>query len=166
MTMPHLMNCPHSETGWCPDCVAHEATRVQDMLFRALHRVCCNAAENGTAIFDQELEEWYMQHRAQMNEDDKDDAKAHEQDVLALNGSVYNPESRTITRHQNNESERLQHTEEELVWLVAHVKHMRRLQKQYFRTRDQSVLNESKDAEKHIDHWIEEREARQRPKLF
>lgn len=21
MTMPHLMNCPHSEDGWCLDCV-------------------------------------------------------------------------------------------------------------------------------------------------
>lgn len=21
MTMPHLMNCDHSETGWCLDCV-------------------------------------------------------------------------------------------------------------------------------------------------
>ena len=21
MTMPHLMNCPHSESGWCLDCV-------------------------------------------------------------------------------------------------------------------------------------------------
>lgn len=21
MTMPHLMNCPHSDTGWCLDCV-------------------------------------------------------------------------------------------------------------------------------------------------
>ena len=21
MTMPHLMNCPHSERGWCLDCV-------------------------------------------------------------------------------------------------------------------------------------------------
>lgn len=21
MTMPHLMNCPHSDEGWCLDCV-------------------------------------------------------------------------------------------------------------------------------------------------
>jgi hypothetical protein len=21
VTMPHLMNCPHSDTGWCLDCV-------------------------------------------------------------------------------------------------------------------------------------------------
>jgi hypothetical protein len=24
MTMPHLMNCPHSETGWCGDCVKQQ----------------------------------------------------------------------------------------------------------------------------------------------
>lgn len=24
MTMPHLMNCPHSETGWCLDCVKEQ----------------------------------------------------------------------------------------------------------------------------------------------
>lgn len=22
MTVPHLMNCPHSDEGWCLDCVA------------------------------------------------------------------------------------------------------------------------------------------------
>jgi hypothetical protein len=22
MTMPHLMNCPHSDDGWCIDCVS------------------------------------------------------------------------------------------------------------------------------------------------
>lgn len=24
MTMPHLMNCPHSDSGWCLDCVKAE----------------------------------------------------------------------------------------------------------------------------------------------
>lgn len=35
MTMPHLMNCPHSDDGWCLDCVAalgNENWRMRELL--------------------------------------------------------------------------------------------------------------------------------------
>lgn len=38
--------------------------------------------------------------------------------------------------------------------LLRMVREMRELQKYYFRTRDKEVLQQSKDAEKRIDHWI------------
>lgn len=35
MTIPHLMNCPHQEDGWCLDCVAdlgNENMRLKQLL--------------------------------------------------------------------------------------------------------------------------------------
>ena len=35
MTVPHLMNCPHSDEGWCLDCVValgNENWRLRDAL--------------------------------------------------------------------------------------------------------------------------------------
>ena len=32
MTMPHLMNCPHSESGWCLACVSAEHEKREDQL--------------------------------------------------------------------------------------------------------------------------------------
>ena len=35
MTVPHLMNCPHSDDGWCLDCVAalgNENWRMRELL--------------------------------------------------------------------------------------------------------------------------------------
>ena len=29
MTMPHLMNCPHMDDGWCLDCVAKQWEELQ-----------------------------------------------------------------------------------------------------------------------------------------
>jgi len=29
MTMPHLMNCAHSESGWCISCVSKECVRAE-----------------------------------------------------------------------------------------------------------------------------------------
>lgn len=31
MTMPHLMNCPHDESGWCLDCVAELGNEAMDL---------------------------------------------------------------------------------------------------------------------------------------
>jgi len=39
MTMPHLMNCPHSDEGWCLACVG----RLQEIIDRmplAYHHQC------------------------------------------------------------------------------------------------------------------------------
>ncbi len=31
MTMPHLMNCPHSPDGWCLDCVKEMGEQLIDL---------------------------------------------------------------------------------------------------------------------------------------
>ena len=49
-------------------------------------------------------------------------------------------------------------TELQLSRLKDEVKKMRNLQKQYFRTRDKTVLSESKNQEKIIDQMIEDLE--------
>lgn len=36
MTMPHLMNCPHTEEGWCADCVRQQGERVIDLELQLL----------------------------------------------------------------------------------------------------------------------------------
>lgn len=50
MTMPHLMNCSHSETGWCLDCVAKLQRDQERLEFLAT----CN---NGWPLVEQ------IQHR-------------------------------------------------------------------------------------------------------
>lgn len=54
-------------------------------------------------------------------------------------------------------------TELQLHRLKDEVKKMRLLQKQYFRTRDKTVLSESKNQEKIIDQMIEDLE---NPSIF
>ncbi len=31
MTMPHLMNCPHSGDGWCLDCVKEQQDELEQL---------------------------------------------------------------------------------------------------------------------------------------
>lgn len=35
MTMPHLMNCAHSQEGWCLDCVAKQWEELQELRVNA-----------------------------------------------------------------------------------------------------------------------------------
>lgn len=64
MTMPHLMNCPHSEDGWCLSCVRAHCNEVQH--YRELLRSIAQdprktrarrLAESGLMFWDAMMEE-------------------------------------------------------------------------------------------------------------
>jgi hypothetical protein len=60
MTMPHLMNCRHSEDGWCLDCVKEQwgelglARQERDYVAKLAGIVChrCSAKDNCPVAFD------------------------------------------------------------------------------------------------------------------
>lgn len=53
MTVPHLMNCPHSDDGWCLACVV-ELGSERDQLRDVLHRIgdVAHDASTGPAVPD------------------------------------------------------------------------------------------------------------------
>lgn len=55
MTVPHLMNCPHSDDGWCLDCVA-ELGNENWRLREALGEIDCAIASAGA--HDVTAREW------------------------------------------------------------------------------------------------------------
>lgn len=44
MTVPHLMNCPHNDDGWCLDCVADLGN--QSWKLREALAALCEAADS------------------------------------------------------------------------------------------------------------------------
>lgn len=66
MTQPHLMNCPHSEEGWCLSCLKVEWERWDELtkpaeIVHSLEPVpCakCEAYQQRIAALEKELEWW------------------------------------------------------------------------------------------------------------
>jgi hypothetical protein len=55
MTMPHLMNCQHSEEGWCLDCVKSEHDSNEETIRELM--VQCERLKEQNDCFDTRVEE-------------------------------------------------------------------------------------------------------------
>jgi hypothetical protein len=73
MTVPHLMNCPHSADGWCLDCVValgNENWRLREALTLAAPalELGCDALRNEAELYHAALA-GYRPHRHQVADD-------------------------------------------------------------------------------------------------
>jgi hypothetical protein len=68
MTMPHLMNCPHSPDGWCLDCVKSVHDAAEDL--RTHSRNTATGRVLGRAL--NELEELKNLNEGNQNENRTD----------------------------------------------------------------------------------------------
>ena len=83
MTMPHLMNCQHSEDGWCLDCVKESREKKQSEIKR-LRAVILVAATEIDALGDTDLHQLASEIAEERGADEPSDDDLVEAYILAV----------------------------------------------------------------------------------